>query len=99
MLFSLYLLIGYFFAAGVFTGPLFFREKLALTKWSAYTIFNARYAWTMLFVALVVWALWLPVVLFAIFASTWILIFGAIKTRVYIKTDAEVAADKETDGE
>lgn len=95
MLFSLYLLIGYFFAAGAFCGPLFFREQLASTRWAAYSIFNAKYAWTMLFVALVVWVLWLPLVMFVIFAATWVLIFGALKTRIHFKSDAEVAAEKE----
>lgn len=94
MLFSIYLLIGYFFAAGAFFAPIHFREHLTSTKWAAYAVFNAQYAWTMLFVGLVVWVLWLPVVLFAIFALSWALIFSAIKTRIHIKSDAEVAAEK-----
>jgi hypothetical protein len=93
MLTALYILVGYFFAAGFVISPLVFREQIASTKWAAYTILNARFFWTMLPVGLVVWILWLPLVLFAIFAFTWIVIFQQIKTRVRIKSRAEVARD------
>lgn len=90
---ALYILIGYFFAAGFVISPLVFREQIASTKWAAYSIINARFFWVMLPLGVVVWMLWLPLVLFAIFAATWIVIFQQIKTRVRIKSSAEVAAD------
>lgn len=98
MLTALYILIGYFFAAGFIIAPLVFREQLASTRWAAYSIINARFFWTMLPVAVVVWMLWLPLLAFAIFAGTWIVIFNQIKTRIRIRTDAEVAAEQTATG-
>lgn len=92
MLTALYILIGYFFAAGFIIAPLAFREQLASSRWAAYSIINARFFWTMLPVALVVWALWLPLLAFAVFAGAWIGIFHQIKTRIRIRSNAEVAA-------
>ncbi|USN14818.1 hypothetical protein PAPPERLAPAPP_04490 [Brevundimonas phage vB_BpoS-Papperlapapp] len=94
MLTALYILVGYFFAAGFIIAPLVFREQLASTRWAAYSIINAKFFWTMLPVALVVWMLWLPLLAFAVFAGAWIGIFNQIKTRIRIRSNAEVAADR-----
>ena len=94
MLIALYILVGYFFASGFIIAPLVFREQLATTRWAAYTILNAGFFWTMLPVAVVVWALWLPLCGFAVFAGAWVGIYSQIKTRIRIRTHAEVAADR-----
>lgn len=93
MLLALYILVGYFFASGFLIAPLVFRAHLASTRWAAYTTINAGFFWTMIPVALVVWALWLPLLGFAVFAGTWVGVFNQIKTRIRIRSSAEVAAN------
>lgn len=95
MLTALYILVGYFFAAGFIIAPLAFREQLASTRWAAYTIINAKFFWSMLPAACVVWMLWLPLLAFAVFAGAWIAIYGVVKTRIRIRSTAEVAASKQ----
>ncbi|USN15386.1 hypothetical protein KIKIMORA_02400 [Brevundimonas phage vB_BpoS-Kikimora] len=95
MLHALYILIGYFFAAGFMIAPFVFREQLTTTRWAAYTIYNAKFFWVMLPCAVVVWVLWLPLLLFAVFAGSWLIIFSQIKTRIRFRSDEEVAADAE----
>lgn len=87
MLTTIYLLIGFFLAAGVTTGLIMYSSYVRPRVWSGGTeVSNQAYTFYALGAGFLTWFLWLPAIMFGIFALVWAIIFRTLRTRVRIDT-------------